>query len=433
MRVFTTTQTPAAQIAAEVSPFALQLEPPAQDEVRKIVYDVLDHRNDAVIEYSRKFDWPEADAARLRVAAKEIRTAGDALPAADAAAIQAAIAHVREFHERHLPDDHMDPAEYGSVLGWRYTPIEAVGIYAPAGVAPLPSSLIMAAVPAQVAGVRRIAVVTPPARDGSVNRGILAAAAMLGITEVYRVGGPWAIAALAYGTATIPAVDKIVGAGNMYVNFAKAAVAGTVGIDGFYGPSEVVILADDQADPRLVAADLAAQAEHSVDSLAVLVTPSRPLIEQVNAALGEAVGALSRADIARQCLDQRGALVLVRDLDEGVELVNLLAPEHLELMVTAPEAVLAKIRNAGCILLGAGSPTAVSDYLAGPSHVLPTGRSARFSSGLGVMDFMKRSSVVSITPEWLARNAATVERLAALEGLDGHARSVRMRVTEDGG
>ncbi len=432
MRLFNTQTTTCAEIAWAVSPPASALDPAAEDEARGIVRAVFDRGDDAVVEYSRRFDWPDAQAAALRMNPDAIRAAAESLTSEDAAALRASMAHVREFHEKHLPGDHLDPAKYGALLGWRYTPIESVGVYAPAGTAPLPSSLIMAAVPAQVAGVKRIAVVTPPARDGSVNPGILAAAALLGITELYRVGGPWAIAALAKGTETIKPVDKIVGPGNIYVNFAKLMVSDVVGIDGFYGPSEVVILADEGADPRLVAADLVAQAEHGVDSLPVLVTPSASLVERVEAALEETLVRLARADIVRRCLESRAALVLVRDLAEGVELVNLLAPEHLELMVANPRELMRKIKNAGCVLLGADSPTAVSDYLAGPSHILPTGRSARFSSGLGVMDFLKRSSVVSVTPEWLRRNGPHVERLAQMEGLQGHARSVRLRMTDEG-
>ena len=418
-----------AVIADKISMPAVALEPAAQGEVLAIVWRVFGERDEAVVEYSSR-DWPDASTATLRVAEDQLKAAREGLDQADAEALRAAIDHVREFHEKQVPGDHMDAAEYGALLGWRYTPIESVGVYVPAGTAPLPSSLIMAVVPAQVAGVARIAVVTPPGRDGSVNPGILAAAGLLGITELYRVGGPWAIAALARGTQTIPAVDKIVGPGNIYVNFAKMAVAGTVGIDGFYGPSEVVILADEHAEPRLVAADLIAQAEHGSDSLAVLVTPSSALIEAVKRELERSPVELRRADIVQRSLEERGVVVLVRDLDEGIELVNLLAPEHLELMVADTHGALGKVRNAGCILVGGDSPTAVSDYLAGPSHVLPTGRSARFSSGLGVLDFVKRSSVVSVSPEWLAHNGRHVERLAEMEGLQAHARSVRIRMTE---
>jgi len=430
MRFFSSDKALLADIARALSPPAGELDPGAQQSVRKIVSNVRERGDDAVVAYSRERDFEGAEVASLRVSENEIRGAADALGAQDAAALRTAISRVRAFHEKQRPADALEPDGEGALLGWRYTPIESVGINAPAVAAPLPSSLIMAVVLAQVAGVARIAVVTPPARDGSANPGILAAAALLGTTEIYRIGGPWAIAALAYGTATVKPVHKIVGPGNIYVNLAKAMVAGVVGIDGFYGPSEVVILADDDTDAQLVAADLVAQAEHGADSLPVLVTPSRALIGRVRITLTDVLRELARAEIVRRCLDERGALVLVRDLDEGVELVNLLAPEHLELMVTDPQPVLAKIKHAGCILLGRDTPTAVSDYLAGPSHILPTGRSARFSSGLGVMDFMKRSSVVSVTPEWLERNAGAVERLAGLEGLDAHARSIRARVQE---
>lgn len=431
MRFLSSEQTSLGDIANLVSPPARELDPAAEQSVREMVAAVRERGDAAVIEYSRQRDWPDADIAQLRVAPADLAAAVAALDPADAEAIRAAIAHVRDYHEKHLPSPHFDAAEYGATIGWRYTPISAVGVYAPAGVAPLPSSLLMAAVPAQVAGVERVAVITPPRPDGSVNAGILAVAGMLGITEVYRVGGPWAIAALAYGTASIEPVDKIVGPGNTYVNLAKSMVAGVVGTDGFYGPSEVVILADEHANPRFVAADLAAQAEHFEDSLAVLVTPSRDLLDQVRTELDGALLELARADIVRKCLDRRGAMVAVRDLDEGIELVNLLATEHLELMVADTRAALAQIKHAGCILVGANSPTAVSDYLAGPSHVLPTARSARFSSGLGVLDFMKRSSIVAISPEWLQHNGRHVTRLAEMEGLQAHARSVRVRGKAD--
>ena len=428
MRVFTTKDTSLDVVAEAIAPARRGADSAAEESVRRIVAEVRERGDEAVVAHSRERDWPGADAASLRIAETEIRTAADAISADDRIALERAIGRVRAFHEKQRPKDLLDPDGEGALLGWRYTPIDSVGVNAPAAVAPLPSSLIMAAVPAQVAGVSRIVVITPPARDGSVNQGILAAAAMLDVIEVYRVGGPWAIAALAYGTATIPAVDKIVGPGNVYVNLAKALVAGVVGTDGFYGPSEVVVLADDAADPRLVAIDLAAQAEHWEDSVAVLVTPSRDMIEQVESALEEALKGLGRADTVRRCLERHGAAVLVRDLDEGAQLVNLLAPEHLELAVAEPQAVLPRIRHAGCILLGPDTPTAVSDYLAGPSHILPTGRSARFSSGLGVMDFLKRSSVVSVSREWLARNGPYVERLAKLEGLPAHRESVAMRM-----
>jgi histidinol dehydrogenase len=428
VRVLDTRDTPLNAVAEAIAPARRGADPDAEESVRRIIAAVRERGDDAVVAYSRERDWPGADAARLRVADTEIRAAADAISADDGMALERAIARVRAFHEKQIPKDLLESDADGALLGWRYTPVASVGINAPAGVAPLPSSLIMAVVPAQVAGVGRIVVITPPARDGSVNPGILVAAGLLGVTELYRVGGPWAVAALAYGTETITPVDKIVGPGNMYVNLAKAMVAGVVGIDGFYGPSEVMVLADDSADPQLVAIDLAAQAEHWEDSMAVLVTPDRGLVERVEAALEELLRKLGRADTVRRCLERHGAAVLVRDLDQGAELVNLLAPEHVELAVAEPQAVLPQIRNAGCILLGSDTPTAVSDYLAGPSHILPTGRSARFSSGLGVMDFLKRSSVVSVSRAWLERNGRFVEGLAKLEGLQAHGESVAMRM-----
>ena len=431
MRFFSSEETPLAEIADAVAPAARGAGSAAEASVREMVAAVRERGDEAVVAYSRERDWPGADVARLRVSDEEIGAAREALGKEDEAALRASAERVRDFHEKQRPRDVLSADGDGVLLGWRYTPIESVGINAPAAAAPLPSSLIMAVVPAQVAGVARIVAVTPPARDGSVNAGILAAAAMLGVTEVYRIGGPWAIAALAYGTATIKPVDKIVGPGNIYANLAKALVSGVVGVDGFYGPSEVVILADEHADPSLIAADLAAQAEHGADSLAALVTCSRLVIGKVNSSLARTVKGLRRGDIVRRCLEERGAAILVRDMDEGIEMVNLLAPEHLELMVGDARQVMGRVRNAGCILLGAQSPAAVSDYLAGPSHILPTGRSARFSSGLGVMDFMKRSSVVSVSPEWLALHGGDIERLAEMEGLEAHARSVRIRMPKD--
>ena len=424
MKQFSTARLAAAEIAAEIARMAPAWTPEQETAVAEIVAAVRDRGDDAVIEHVRRLDWPQASPAALRVPAGEIEAAARDVGDEALTAFREAVAEVRRFHEAFVPEDRLDARPDGTVLGERYVPIDVAGVLAPAGRAPYPSSLMMTAVPAQAAGVPRMVVASAPLRDGRVRPEVLAMAQVLGLNEIYRVGGAVAVAALAFGTETIPRVDKIAGPGNEYVMLAKRAVYGVVGVDGLYGPSEVVVIADEEAPPGLVAADLIAQAEHGAGSLAVVISPSERLLLAVTEELNR------RAEgHARTILETRGAAVLTRDLDEACEVANALAPEHLELMVREPMPLVAKIRHAGCILLGDDSPAPVGDYMAGPSHVLPTGRTARFSSGLGVRDFMTRSSVIRVSREWLQRHGKTVQQFANLEGFQGHAESVGERIS----
>jgi len=396
--------------------------------VREIVAAVRARGDRALIEYTRRFDWPKATPSKLRVSGREIEGARRKVGKRFLAAVRAAAGRVRAFHEKQLPRDWFDLRVPGAVLGQKFTAIERVGIHVPGQSAALPSSLIMGIVPAQVAGVKELVFVTPPRKDGSVHPAILATAGELGAETIYRVGGAQAIAALAYGTKTIPRVDKIVGPGNIYVTLAKKLVYGDVGIEGLYGPSEVAILADGTADPKLIAADLLAQAEHSSDSPVFLVTPVRALAERVRKEIASQLARLPRKKIAQESIERCGGMVIVKDLDEGAEVVNELAPEHVQICTENPFAVLPKIKNAGAIFLGQTSPVPLGDYVLGPSHWLPTGRTARFSSGLGTMDFMKRSSVIYTSKESVEAHAEVVRVLAEVEGLEGHMRAVEARL-----
>jgi len=426
VRTFDTSRTALAKIAKAIASAPPVGTPQEQAAVAEILQAVGARGAAALLEYTRRFDWPQAAASRLRAAGSDLKAALSSISAAQRQVLETSIARVRSYHLGQRPSDSLHIGEDGGLLGTRFTPLDSVGIYATVA-----SSLIMAAVPAQVAGVRRIAVATPPGRDGKGRGGVLAVAALLGLGEVYRVGGAQAIAALGLGTGTIPAVDKVVGAGNIYVTIAKRMLFGTVGIDGLYGPSELTIIADETARPDWLAADLAAQAEHipAVGALpvVVLISPSKRIIREARAALRSHLAALKQGEKIARCISSTGAFVAVRSLREAAALANLLAPEHLQLSVREPLSSLSMIRHAGCIVLGHQTTVPISDYAAGPSHILPTGRSARFSSGLHVVDFMKRSSVIAVSPAWIERQGEVVERLANLEGLQAHARAVSIR------
>jgi len=428
MRIVTTRGRTPRQVADELLAPAASEAAEQERVVREIVAAVRARGDRAVIEYTRRWDWPQAAAARLRVTKRDMEAARRKVGEGFLGAVRTAAARVRSFHEKQLPTDWFDLRVPGAVLGQRFTPIERVGIHVPGQSAALPSSLIMGVVPAQVAGVKALVIVTPPRKDGTVHPAILATAGELGAQIIFKVGGAQAIAALAYGTKTIPRVDKIVGPGNIYVTLAKKLVYGEVGIEGLYGPSEVVILADDKADPKLIAADLLAQAEHQHDSPVFLVTPVRALAERVKREIRKQLATLPRKKIAQESLDRYGGMVIVYDLEEGAEVVNELAAEHVQICTERPFAVLPKIRNAGAIFVGQTSPVPLGDYVIGPSHWLPTGRTARFSSGLGTMDFMKRSSVVYTSEKAVEEHAETVKVLAEVEGLEGHVRAVEARV-----
>ena len=404
--------------------------PGAPADVEGVVREVLDavreRGDEALIEYERRFDCETLTAEQLRVCPDEIERAYDSVSEDWLAAARIAVDRIEAYHQKQLPRSWLDHG-VGETLGEKVTPLASVGIYAPGGLAPYPSSLLMAAIPARVAGVKRRAVATPPHKDGTVAPILLVAARESGIEEIYKMGGAPAIAALAYGTQTVPAVDKIVGPGNEYVVAAKRMVFGQVGIDGLPGPSEAVIIADETADPQWVAADLLSQAEHGHDAPILLVSTSRELCEAVAREAEEQAASLSHRDVILEALATSGGIVLVPDLETAASVANHIAPEHLELMVARPDRLLEKIENAGCIFLGESSPIPAGDYLAGPSHILPTGRTARFASGLSVDDFLKKSSIVSLSAEKLAELSPYIEALAQAEGFDAHANAVKIR------
>ena len=403
----------------------------ASQDVAATVADILrdvEKRGDAaLIDHTRRFDKLDLTPASLRLAEEEIGAALRDCPKAALDALAFAKERIEAFHWRQLPkDDHFTDAE-GIGLGLRWTPVEAVGLYVPGGLASYPSSVLMNAVPAKIAGVPRIVMVAPTP-EGRANPLVLAAARIAGIDEIYRVGGAQAIAALAYGTATIASVAKIVGPGNAYVAAAKRQVFGRVGIDSIAGPSEVLVLADRTADADWVAIDLLAQAEHGTDSQSILITDDAALADAVETRVAARLAELPRAEIAGASWRDFGAIILVPSLAQAPALVDRLAPEHLEIATEAPEALADKIRNAGAIFLGHHTPEALGDYVAGPNHVLPTARSARFSSGLGVVDFMKRTTLLKATAQGLAALADAAIALAEAEGLQAHARSVSARL-----
>ncbi|WP_291862323.1 histidinol dehydrogenase [Bradyrhizobium sp.] len=394
---------------------------------RAIVDDVAARGDPALIEATRKFDRLDLDAGGLRVTPAEIDAAVKACDSQTLDALAFARDRIEGFHARQLPKDERFTDALGVELGWRWSAIDAVGLYVPGGTAAYPSSVLMNAVPARVAGVPRVVMVVP-SPDGKLNPLVLAAARLGGVSEIYRVGGAQAVAALAYGTATIAPVAKIVGPGNAYVAAAKRLVFGTVGIDMIAGPSEVLVIADESGNAGWIAADLLAQAEHDVNAQSILITDSAPLADDVERAVQSQLATLPRAAIARASWDRFGAIILVKNLADAVPLANAIAAEHLEIMTRDPEALSAQIRNAGAIFLGPHTPEAIGDYVGGSNHVLPTARSARFSSGLGVLDFMKRTSILKCGPDQLRALGPAAMTLGRAEGLDAHARSVGLRL-----
>jgi len=395
--------------------------------VDEILEDVRTRGDAALIELTRRFDRIALTADRLRLAPAEIDAAAARCPAPVAEALAAAADRIADYHQRLMPADLDYRDAKGVRLGARWRPIGAVGIYVPGGRAAYPSSVLMSAIPAKVAGVERIAMVVPTP-DGELNPAVMMAAKAVGVSEIYRIGGAQAVGALAYGTATIPAVDKIVGPGNAYVAAAKQAVFGQVGIDLVAGPSEILVIADRGNDPAWIAADLLAQAEHDPSAQSILVTDDAAFAEAVEAAVERQLAGLARREVAEQSWRDHGTIIRVGKIAEAAAVADRIAPEHLELAVEDPEALLPQIRHAGAIFLGRHAPEALGDYLAGPSHVLPTARTARFASGLGVHDFLKRTSLIGCDAESLAELAPAIVALARAEGLDAHARSVLVRL-----
>lgn len=395
--------------------------------VQEIFKDVINNGDTALVKYTEKFDgWKIGDAKNLKVSAKEIAEAKKQCKPGAVEALKTAAKRIEEYHLKQIPQDERYSDYHGNDLGWQWTPIQRVGIYVPGGKAAYPSSVLMNAMPAQVAGVERIVMVVP-APKGVLNPLVLAAAEIAGIKEIYKIGGAQAIAALACGTKTIEGVDKIVGPGNAYVAEAKRQVFGLVGIDMIAGPSEILVIADNDCNPEWIAADLLSQAEHDEQARSILVTDSEEVAEEVEKAVEKQLSKLEREDIARKSWEANGLIILVKSIDEAIEVANIVAPEHLELCFQGAEAYVEKVKNAGAIFVGRYTPEAIGDYIAGPSHVLPTSGSARFSSGLSVYDFLKRTSIISCSEEGFRELSDATELLATEEGLGAHAKSISVR------
>ena len=402
--------------------------------VRKILSRIQKEDDAALVEYIRKFDSPDFEIDNLVASPKEMEKALNSLDPAFEGALDKAIANIKAFHERQKQNSWITMDRPGVLLGQIVRPVDAAAVYVPGGKGgntPLVSSVLMGVIPAIIAGVEKICIATPPRPDGSVHPYLLAAAAKLGVHTVYKMGSAWAIAALAYGTKSVHKVDVIVGPGNIFVTIAKKLVAGTVGIDMIAGPSEVLVIADSSADPHFVAADLLSQAEHDPLSASILVTPSRSVAQKVKKAVAIELEHLERREIAEKSLKKNSAIFLVPDLDSAALVANKLAPEHLELAVADPFALLPKIRHAGAIFLGLHTPEPVGDYIAGPNHVLPTAGTARFSSALSVEHFTKKSSLLSYSADAFAKDAKDIMLLANTESLTAHARSISVRMEKE--
>ncbi|MGH7308002.1 MAG: histidinol dehydrogenase [Candidatus Rokuibacteriota bacterium] len=422
-----------AAVVRELARPPAAYDPQIPRVVDEILRAVRERGDAALLELSARFDRLSVPTvAELALSRGELEAAERGLDPAVRAALVYAAERIERYHAAALPKAWRFTDEHGSILGQEVRALERVGIYVPGGRATYPSTVLMTAVVARIAGVPEIVLTTPPGPDGRVDPIVLAAACLAGVTEVWRLGGAQAIGALAYGTATIRKVDKIVGPGNLYVALAKSRVFGEVGIDMVAGPSEVLVIADDHADPEWIAADMLAQAEHDPMARAVLVTDAPELAARVARALGPQLGRLARRDIAAESLRTHGALVLVGNLEEAAELANRLAPEHLELLVRVPQALLPRVRHAGAIFVGGRTPEVVGDYVAGPSHVLPTAGTARFASPLGVEDFVKRSSVIEYSGAGLQAALGHLRTLADIEGLGGHRAAADVRAGGEG-
>ena len=406
----------------------IQAEENVSAAVDAVITNVRQNGDAALLEYTEKFDGVKLS--DLRVSDEEIARAMMEVSPGLVDTLRAAAANIEAFHRAQVRQDVVLTDRPGMVLGQRYTPIEKVGICVPRSPVAFPSTILMNVIPAKIAGVKDIVLVTPPEKDGTVSPAALVAAAIAGVDRIFKVGGAQAVAALAYGTETVPAVDKIVGPGGIFVATAKRKVFGKVGIDMIAGPSEILVLADDTCDPKWVAADLLSQAEHDVMASAVLATDSEPLAKAVQAEVERQLTLLPREPIARKSMENNAKILLCKTLDEAISVANRIAPEHLEICVDDPFAILSKIQNAGSIFLGKNAPEALGDYFAGPNHTLPTSGTARFSSPLGVDDFIKKSQFIYYTRDALEQVAKPIAAFAREEGLEGHARSVTVRFEE---
>lgn len=398
-----------------------------EGRVSAIIDDIKNRRDEAVFEYTKKFDGYDLDADNIIVTEDEIKAAYDEIDDGLVEIIRKALVNIRNYHAKQKRNSWFDATPDGTILGQKITPLARVGVYVPGGKAAYPSSVLMNVVPAKVAGVDEIIMCTPPGKDGKIYCGTLVAAKEAGVDVIYKVGGAQAIAAMAYGTESVPKVDKIVGPGNIYVALAKKAVYGQVGIDSIAGPSEIMVLADESANPRFVAADLLSQAEHDELASAILVTTSRELAEKVSEETEGFLRELSRKQIIEKSLENYGYILLAKDMDEAVAVVNEIASEHLELVTKDPFQTMTKIRNAGAIFLGEYSSEPLGDYFAGPNHVLPTNGTAKFFSPLEVDDFIKKSSIISYSREALGAIHTDIEKFAQAEGLTAHANSIKVR------
>jgi len=397
------------------------------DKVAQIISDVRKDGDEALFIYTKKFDRFDLTTGNLTIGREEVDAAVEACSPEDIKALELAASRIAAYHERQKPEDVRYTDDQGVTLGWRWTAVDAAGLYVPGGTASYPSSVLMNAIPARVAGVGRVVMVVPTP-DDKINPLVLAAARLAGIDEIYRIGGAQAIAALAYGTASIAPVDKIVGPGNAYVAAAKKQVFGQVGIDSIAGPSEILVIADSDNDPDWIAADLLSQAEHDTSSQSVLITDNEEFADAVAIMVEKQLGASPRQEIASEAWQNNSAIIVVDDLTEACALSNRLAPEHLELAIADPDRLVPHIRHAGAIFLGRYAPEAIGDYLAGPDHVLPTARAARYASGLSVLDFMKRTSIIGAGEAALRKIGPAAVTLANAEGLHSHAKSVALRL-----
>jgi histidinol dehydrogenase len=405
----------------------------AKDEksVARILADIRKNGDRALISYVRRFDAPGLKKEELQVTRAEISTACRKVSRAFMQSLNLAARQIEDFHRQQTSKSWITTDPSGRLLGQLVHPVDAAGIYVPGGQGgktPLVSSVLMGVIPAIIAGVKKICLVTPPTREGDINPHILAAAKRVGVESVFKAGSAWGIAALAYGTETIPRVDVIAGPGNIYVTLAKKLVAGRVGIDMVAGPSEILVIADDTAHPGYIAADLLSQAEHDPVASAILITTSESIAGKVNDALSAQIKQLSRKDICKASLEKYGALIVVKDIEAAFELANRIAPEHLELQLDDPLKYIGRVRNAGALFLGKYTPESVGDYVAGPNHILPTAGAARFASALSVDHFIKKTSLIHYPEDLFRKEAKHIERLAKIEGLEAHANSVRIRV-----
>jgi histidinol dehydrogenase len=431
MRIYNYPSRPAEQRVARIVNRGLGFQKTDLAAVTRICERVRKRGDQAVISYTRRFDSARMSIKSMQVSKNEFADAAKKVDRSFSRALNRAAANIKRFHEQQLRKSWMQTDRPGTLLGQLINPVDAVGVYVPGargGKTPLVSSVLMGVIPAKVAGVRQIAMVTPPTRGGGVSPHLLVAAKKAGVDAVYKVGSAWAIAALTYGTETIPKVDVIVGPGNIYVTLAKKILAGSVGIDMVAGPSEILVVADDSARPEFIAADLLSQAEHDVLASAVLITDSDKLAKSVAKEVKKQLAGLARADIAEASLSKFGAIIVVKNIGTAIDMANRIAPEHLELQINDALEVVGKIRNAGAIFVGNYTPEPVGDYIAGPNHVLPTAGTARFASALSVDNFIKKTSLIQYTKKAFQREAPDIIRLAEVEGLGAHAESIKVRL-----